>query len=140
MGRGVARKPETFFEEMKRYVGFTDEDAQFLQAVGPTMEAHFPALSDRFYHQIAQHPEAAKVFTHGQAQIDRLKRTLRNWAQGLFSGLYNEEYAAERCRIGVRHVADPKGLGQRPSVRCHPRESGGLVGFAKFTLQVQHLV
>jgi CheY-like chemotaxis protein len=28
----MARKPETFFEEMKRYVGFTDEDRQRLRA------------------------------------------------------------------------------------------------------------
>jgi hypothetical protein len=33
----MARKPETFFEEMKRYVGFRDEDGQLLRAAGPTL-------------------------------------------------------------------------------------------------------
>ncbi|MFB3923028.1 MAG: protoglobin domain-containing protein [Terriglobia bacterium] len=107
----MTRKPETFFIEMKRYVGFTDEDARLLQVVAPRMEGHFPALSERFYNQIALHPDAAKVFTGGQAQIERLKGTLQKWARRVFTGPYDETYAAERYKIGVRHVK--VGLSQR---------------------------
>jgi len=107
----MARKPETFFEEMKRYVGFRDEDGQLLRAVGPLLERHFPSMSERFYDQIARHPEAGKVLTGGQQQIDRLKRTLQAWARRLFAGPYDEDYAAERYKIRVRHVAI--GLPQR---------------------------
>jgi len=107
----VARKPETFFAEMKRYVGFTDEDARLLRSVAAAMERHFPGLSERFYNQIALHPDAAKVFTGGQAQIDRLKRTLQGWAHRLLVGPHDEDYAAERYNIGVRHVM--VGLSQR---------------------------
>jgi len=35
----MARKPETFFEEMKRYIGFRDEDRLLLRAAGPTLSA-----------------------------------------------------------------------------------------------------
>jgi hypothetical protein len=35
----MARKPETFFEQMKRYVGFTDEHGQHLRGAGPTLSA-----------------------------------------------------------------------------------------------------
>lgn len=107
----MTRKPETFFEEMKRYVGFTEDDGRLLQAVSERMEPYLPDMSERFYDQITQHPDAGKVFTGGQDQIDRLKRTLQVWAKRLFRGPYDEDYAAERYKIGVRHVAI--GLPQR---------------------------
>ena len=96
--------PETFFDEMKRYVGFTAEDAAMLASLAPIVEPYLPAMADRFYDQIPRHPEAAAVFTGGEAQIVRLKLTLRHWARGLFSGVYDEAYAHERFRIGYRHV------------------------------------
>jgi signal transduction histidine kinase/ActR/RegA family two-component response regulator len=123
----VARKPETFFQEMKRYVGFTGEDGDLLSAVGPQMEPFFPPMADRFYDQITHHPEAQKVFTGGQQQVDRLKHTLQLWAKRLFSGPYDEDYATERYKIGVRHVLI--GLPQRYMisamgvVRAHLMES-----------------
>jgi signal transduction histidine kinase/CheY-like chemotaxis protein len=100
----VARKPETFFEEMKRYVGFTEEDSRLLRAAGPLMERHFLGMSERFYDQIGKHPDAMKVLTGGAQQIDHLKKTLQAWARGIFAGCYDEDYAAERYRIGARHV------------------------------------
>lgn len=103
--------PETFFAEMKRFVGFSDEDARLLRAVAAQMERHLPALSERFYDQIARHPDAAKVFTGGQAQLERLKGTLQGWAHRVFVGPHDEDYAAERYKIGVRHVM--VGLSQR---------------------------
>jgi signal transduction histidine kinase/DNA-binding response OmpR family regulator len=96
--------PETFLEEMKRYVGFTREDAEVLASLAPVMEPYLPALAERFYEQIPRHAEAAAVFTGGETQIARLRLTLQHWARGLFSGVYEEAYANERFRIGYRHV------------------------------------
>jgi len=96
--------PESFFEEMKRYVGFTADDAAVLASLAPVVEPYIPALADRFYEQIPKHPEASAVFTGGDAQIGRLKLTLQRWARGLFSGTYDMAYADERFRIGHRHV------------------------------------
>ncbi|MBI4486427.1 MAG: hypothetical protein HY655_10490, partial [Acidobacteria bacterium] len=95
---------ESFLEEMKRYVGFTADDATMLASLAPIVEPYVPALADRFYEQIPKHPEAAAVFTGGDAQIARLKLTLERWARGLFSGTYDTAYAEERFRIGHRHV------------------------------------
>ena len=133
----MTRKPETFFEEMKRYVGFSDEDARMLEAVGPKMDPFLPSMSERFYDQITHHPEAGKVFTGGQAQIDRLKSSLQVWARRLFRGPYDEAYAAERYKIGVRHVQI--GLPQRYMisamgiVRTHLLESLGSSGISDAT-------
>jgi signal transduction histidine kinase/ActR/RegA family two-component response regulator len=127
----VTRKPETFFEEMKRYIGFDEEDSRLLQAVGSGMDPYLPDMSERFYEQITQHPEAGKVFTGGQEQIDRLKHTLQIWGRRLFEGPFDEDYAAERYKIGVRHVLI--GLPQRYMisamgvVRTHLQESLGEV-------------
>ena len=95
---------ETFIEEMKRYLGVTEEDEALMRKLGPRMEKYLPELSERFYAQIPLHPNAHRVFTGGDAQISHLKLTLQNWTRGLFRGVYNEDYAAERYQIGFRHV------------------------------------
>jgi signal transduction histidine kinase len=95
---------ESFIDEMKRYLGFTEEDVSLLLRLGPRMEKYFPEMSERFYSQIPFHPSAFRVFTGGQVQIDRLKQTLQIWARGLFTGVYDEAYADERYQIGYRHV------------------------------------
>lgn len=95
---------ESLFAEMKRYVGFTPADAETLASLAPAIEAHLPALADRFYEQIPKHPAAAAVFAGGEAQIARLKLSLQAWARRLFTGPFDDAYAEERCQIGRRHV------------------------------------
>ena len=95
---------EPFVEEMKRYLGFQAEDIERLRQLGPRLEPYFPEMAERFYSQIPHHPNAFRVFTGGEVQIARLKQTLQEWARGLFRGVYDEAYAAERFQIGYRHV------------------------------------
>jgi signal transduction histidine kinase len=102
---------ETFIEEMKRYLGVTEEDVALMQRLGPRMEKYLPELAERFYAQIPLHPNAFRVFSGGETQIHHLKQTLQRWARGLFRGVYDEDYAAERYQIGFRHVK--LGLEQR---------------------------
>jgi signal transduction histidine kinase len=94
---------ESFIAETKRYIGLTTDDEATLAKLGPRLEKYFPELANRFYAQIPHHPNASKVLS-GPAQIGRLKLTLQNWARGLFNGLYDDAYAAERFLIGYRHV------------------------------------
>ncbi len=95
---------ESFVQEMKRYLGFTEEDAALLRQLGPRMEKYLPELAERFYSQIPHHPNAFRVFTGGDAQIARLKLTLQGWGKSLFCGVYEQAYAEERYQIGYRHV------------------------------------
>ena len=62
------------------------------------------ALIDDFYAEIERHPDARKVITGGQAQIDRLKGTLVQWIRDLLAGRYDADYVARRWRVGWRHV------------------------------------
>ena len=95
---------ENFIVEIKRYLGFDAQDAELLRRLGPRLEKYLPEMAEQFYSTIAQHPNAARVFTGGETQIARLKQTLQEWARGLFGGVYDESYAVERFQIGYRHV------------------------------------
>ena len=94
---------ETIFEEMKRYVGFTSEDARRLADFRAVALPHLPWMADRFYARILEHPAASGVFS-GPEQIARLKTTLQAWAARLLSGPHDEEYYQLRSRIGQVHV------------------------------------
>lgn len=91
------------YRELQRYVGWTDEDAARVAAVGPLVEPLFPALVQDFYEEIERHPQARRVIADAP-QIERLKATLTNWLRELFSGHYDREYVARRWRVGWRHV------------------------------------
>ena len=95
---------ESFIEEMKRYLHFEERDAEVLKHLGMRMERYLPEMAERFYAQIPHHPGASRVFTGGEEQVNRLKKTLQAWGRGLFNGRYDEAYAFERFQIGFRHV------------------------------------
>ena len=95
---------ESFVDEMKRYLHLLPEDAMILRDLGPLMEKYLPEMAEKFYAQIPHHPGASRVFTGGEAQVQRLKSTLQAWGRGLFSGVYDERYAEDRFLIGFRHV------------------------------------
>lgn len=92
------------YQELQRYVNWTNQDAARVQAVGEFVAPHFLALVDDFYAEIENHPEAKKVITGGEAQIARLKTTLVRWLGELFSGRYDRDYVERRWRVGLRHV------------------------------------
>jgi signal transduction histidine kinase len=92
------------YTELQAYVGWTDDDAVRVASVGALLDPYLPALVDDFYAEIARHPEAQKVITGGDAQIERLKTTLVAWLRELLSGRYDADYVARRWRVGYRHV------------------------------------
>src|SRR5689334_13735015 len=68
------------------------------------MRPRFAGMAEDFYDHILRHPDAQKAITGGQAQVDRLKNTLRMWMDGLVTGPWDEAYYELRARIGRRHV------------------------------------
>jgi signal transduction histidine kinase len=92
------------YQELQRYVGWTDEDAERVRAYADRLQCHLPAIVDDFYAEIERHPEAMKVVTGGREQINRLKGTLLQWLKELLSGPYDSAYVARRWRVGWRHV------------------------------------
>lgn len=90
--------------ELQRYVGWTDDDARRVNSVAALLEGSVVALIDDFYEEIGRHPEARKVITGGDAQIARLKQTLRAWLRDLLAGRYDRDYVKRRWMVGLRHV------------------------------------
>ena len=91
------------YRELQDYVGWSEEDATRVRNAGRLVKSHLSALIDDFYAEIKRHPEAHKVFAD-EAQVERLKKSLRNWLEQLFRGPYDGEYAVHRWEVGRRHV------------------------------------
>src|SRR5262249_49316291 len=66
---------EALFEELKRYVRFSDGDSSALRAFAPHAAPRFRAIADQFYQRLSEHPLARSVFS-GPEQVERLKGTL----------------------------------------------------------------
>ncbi len=92
------------YQELQRYVGWTDSDATRVKAAGPLVVLFFGRLVDDFYAEIENHPDAKKVITGGEEQIARLKKSLHRWLEELLSGRYDRDYVERRWRVGFRHV------------------------------------
>lgn len=92
------------YQELQRYVGWTEEHARRVQSVADRLEPCLPALVDDFYAEIDKHPQARRVITGGAAQVSRLKVTLATWLRELLHGPYDENYVLRRWRVGFRHV------------------------------------
>ena len=91
------------FDEIKSYVGFSEEDADRLEQLLPIVEPYFERIVNEFYARLWDHPRAQGVFT-GPEQVERLRRSLRDWLCGVFGGHYDQDYFARRQRIGRAHV------------------------------------
>jgi signal transduction histidine kinase len=92
------------YQELQRYVGWTDEDARRVHSAADLLRPHLGPLIDDFYAEIQRHPDAARVITGGAAQVQRLKGTLLNWLHELLAGRYDRDYVERRWRVGCRHV------------------------------------
>ena len=92
------------YQDIQRYVGWTQSDADRVRAAAPLVEPAFVELIDDFYREIAEHEATHKVITGGDAQVERLKGTLRAWLKELVTGPYDIRYVERRFRVGYRHV------------------------------------
>ena len=92
------------FRQLQRYIGWTDDDADLIRSIAPDLEPGFDAIVDDFYDQIARHPRLRSLIKEGDAQVIRLKKTLRRWIGDLCSGRHDDLYVQDRWRIGIRHA------------------------------------
>jgi hypothetical protein len=73
-GRSAAVVEEHLFDEIKRYVGFNEDDEARLRALGPrVVPARGVASATEFYAHILAHPDARRSITGGDAQVFALK-------------------------------------------------------------------
>jgi signal transduction histidine kinase len=92
------------YREIQEYVGWTSVDAANVRAAAPVIRPHLQDLVADFYDAIFECPGTARVLTGGEAQVERLRRTLTAWLDELISGRYDQAYVERRWRVGLRHV------------------------------------
>lgn len=95
---------------LKDYVRFDAECARRLQAMSARVEPYHHRIVDRFYEAILEDPSARAVLK-SEDQVQRLRSSLLQWLEGLFTGPYDTAYYEKRARIGRVHVK--VGLEQR---------------------------
>jgi signal transduction histidine kinase len=95
---------ETLFEELKRYVGWSETDEVALRELHGPASPRFKSIAETFYATILGHAEAKKSLTGGESQVGHLKVTLQLWMDGLLRGPWDEAYYENRARIGRQHV------------------------------------
>lgn len=95
--------PMQFFREIRAYVGFEARDEELLALLRPVIVPHYEAIVASFYDALWGNPRTRMVFS-GPEQVDRLQQTLLRWLASIFTGPYDEDYFAQRLRIGRVHV------------------------------------
>lgn len=93
-----------WFEELKQYVRFGQDDEEALRSLGPHLAPDFTTIADAFYARIQEHEGANAVLRDGETEVGRLKVTLIRWMERLLSGPWDDSYYQLRCRIGRVHV------------------------------------
>jgi signal transduction histidine kinase len=92
-----------FFDDLKNYIQFTEEDVSRLRELKPVMEPHFREIVVHFYEALEQNPHTRGIF-EGPEQIERLRQSLMRWLAEIFEGPFDNAYFARRQRIGKVHV------------------------------------
>src|SRR5208337_4723545 len=92
------------YEELQRYVGWTEMDTRAIRSIAGRLEGAFHAIVVDFYEEIDRHDEARKVLAGGAAQVERLETSLLGWLSDLFSGVYDADYVQRRWTVGLRHA------------------------------------
>lgn len=92
------------YQELQRYVGWTESDAARVYAVRALLSDSLSGIIDDFYQEVTRHSQTRRVITGGPVQVARLKKTLLAWIEQLFIGDYGKDYIIRRWQVGRRHA------------------------------------
>ena len=87
----------------KRFVDFTEKDAQALKGLRPLVERHGDRIVNTFYANVERNPELMKVIRDAGMSTGLLKNAQKNYLLEMFDGEYGEAYFERRLRIGLVH-------------------------------------
>lgn len=88
--------------EQKRFVDFTDRDAEFLKKFHPFAVEYADDFVDKLYEHLLQFPDT-KRFLGDAKVLNRLKLAQKAYFMDLTSGEYGEEYFQSRIKVGIAH-------------------------------------
>ena len=96
--------PGELIHELKETIGLRDEDAARLRTLSPHYASRRWQLSQRFYELLLRNESIARVFQGSGTEITALRDTWEQWAEELFEGNYDADYAQRRLTIGAVHL------------------------------------
>lgn len=94
----------------KSLINFDDKDAKLLKAHGAAIKGRLDAIIDKFYQQQMTIAEV-KAVMNVDDRLVRLKATMKQYIEELFSGDYGSAYVERRLEIGKSH--EKLGVGAR---------------------------
>jgi signal transduction histidine kinase len=90
--------PEQLLSDMKRHIGFTEEDEAVLQSLAKDVAPHLPRVVERFYGAMRDDPKLLALFDGGELQMARHKLALQEWLGDLFAGSDGETLGRARLQ------------------------------------------
>lgn len=88
--------------QRKAFLQFTDDDAATLQGINELAMRYADSVIDDFYRHLLSFEDTRAFFTDPEV-LARVQRLQKAYFMRLTRGDYNEDYVADRVRIGVVH-------------------------------------
>lgn len=97
-----AIESEDIHTELAEMMDLSVEEKSLLASVQDEAEDETDALTEAFYERLLAHDETAEYFE--EEDMDERHAMIAEWFVELFSGQYDQEYVAQRLKIGRVHV------------------------------------
>ncbi len=97
-------QPIEILNAMQALIDFSETDCKRLIQIGPLLTAFGEQLADMFYYALDTTPASKAILDAESDRRIRLRRTLMDWYEQIFSGKYDAAYAQRRWIIGLVHV------------------------------------
>jgi rsbT co-antagonist protein RsbR len=90
------------WSEQKRFVNFTDQDAEFLKKLHPFAVEYADTFIEKLYGHLLKFSDT-KRFLGDEKMLMRLKLAQKAYFMDLTSGEYGEDYFQSRIKVGIAH-------------------------------------
>ena len=97
-------QPIEILNTLQKMIEFTEADSKRLMQVGPLLTSFSEQMADMFYYALDTTPASKAILDAESNRRIRLRLTLMDWFEQIFSGKYDEAYAQRRWIIGLVHV------------------------------------
>ena len=87
----------------KAYIGFDAEDERRLSDLESLLRENQHQIADDFYDNVLQYDETRAIVGRSPKGVDALKQTQRAYLVSLATGDYDQQFFANRARIGKLH-------------------------------------
>lgn len=96
------RLSEGQLDALTRYVGLDQDHVELLAEEARASELPVDQIAEHFYDHVLKQRELRDIIERFST-IEKLRLTLTTYVRTMFDGVYDDQHAAQRARIGVVH-------------------------------------